>query len=478
MSPAPGIAPPVEPRGTPTAWGRRLAHLGLGGGVLAILLLALVPRVYLAATEGYLSDEANTAIPLSETISFTPGRLHLPLRGENHGALPAYVVKASRTLFGTSPLGTRALHLLLGLVAAWLMARVAGEWYGARAARWAAALLAFNGYVLMVSSRATAHAPYLALAAVAVFAFSRFLRTERAPWLYAAGAAVGLGFYCKEHAALLLPVFFAALLRAPYRAWLRRPHVYLAGALFAVILAPDLLWNLRADPEQVRVSYGDQVAGQATYASHLKRIGGLGVSPYPAMFYGRSAVQATSVALTGREWKDETPEYQAMHPAMGLLLIGGVLVTLIRRPGPRALEGFLLLLFCGIFGFFTFITKGNPPGRLDPVSWIWVEATILPAALLAAARVASTTGRWRVALQALGGGLLVYACMPVLRAMTGGVMRGVEEGRSQVIHAAMLVAAGLVVDVRGRPLVTLALALALGAAVGFGCGWFVRGRRR
>ena len=478
MSPARGITPPVGSEAQPAAWRRRLAHLGLGGGVLAILLLALVPRVYLAATEGYLSDEVNAAIPLSQTISFTPGRLHLPLRGENHGALPAYVVKASRSLFGTSPLGTRALHLLLGLVAVWLMAQVAGEWYGARAARWAAALLAFNGYFLMVSSRATAHAPYLALAAVAVCAFSRFLRTERAPWLYVAGAAVGLGFYCKEHAALLLPVFFAALLQAPYRAWLRGPHAYLACGLFALILAPDLTWNLRADPEQARVSYGDQVAGQATYANHFKRIGGLGLSPYPAMFYGRGAVQAVHGALTGRALKDETPEYQAMDPALGLLLVGAVLFTLVRRPGPHALEGSLLLFFCGIFAFFTFIKKGNPPGRLDPVSWIWVEATLLPAVLLTSARLASATGRWRVALSALGGGLLMYACLPVIGAMTGGLMRGVEEARSQVLHVAMLVAAGLVVDVRSRPLVALSLALALGAAVGFACGWFVRGRRR
>ena len=292
------------------------------------------------------------------------------------------------------------------------------------------------------------------------------------------GRSVGLGFYCKEHVALLLPVFFAVLLRQPYRAWLRGPHAYLACGLFALIVAPDLAWNLRADPEQARVTYGDQVAGQATYASHLKRIGGLGLSPYPAMFYGRGAVQAVHGALTGRALKDETPEYQGMDPALGALLLGAVLVTLVRRPGPRPLEGFLLLFFCGIFAFFMFIKKGNPPGRLDPVSWIWVEDTILPAVLLASARVASATGRWRVALPVLGGGLLVYACVPVMRAMTGGIMRGVEEARSQALHVAMLVAAGLVVDVRSRPLMVLALARALGAAVGFACGWFVRGRRR
>src|SRR5919106_6635757 len=85
------------------------------GVFAAILLTAIVLRLFLAATAAYIHDEDNTAIPLSKTISFTPGQLNLPLRGENHGALPAYVVKASSTLFGSRPLAYRLLHVLIGL---------------------------------------------------------------------------------------------------------------------------------------------------------------------------------------------------------------------------------------------------------------------------------------------------------------------------------------------------------------------------
>ena len=57
---------------------------------------------------------------------------------------------------------------------------------------------------------------------VTVFVFSRFLVTERPAYLYGAAVASGLAFYCKEHAVLLLPVFFAMVLLPRYRRWLFR----------------------------------------------------------------------------------------------------------------------------------------------------------------------------------------------------------------------------------------------------------------
>ena len=166
--------------------GRRLDPI-----LILILLAALIIRVYLATTREYIHDEINTAIPLSKTISFDPGHLHLPLRGENHPAMPAYVVKMGSALFGTSRLGYRGMHLLLGLVTIVMVYAMTRQWYGTVPARWAAAFMAFNEYYLNVSSRATAHVPNLLFVTGAVYAFSRFLATERPRYLYAAGAAVG-----------------------------------------------------------------------------------------------------------------------------------------------------------------------------------------------------------------------------------------------------------------------------------------------
>jgi 4-amino-4-deoxy-L-arabinose transferase-like glycosyltransferase len=379
--------------------------------LLLILLVALVVRVQLAMTRQYIHDEENTAIPISKTISFEPGNLHLPLRGENHPALPAYVVKASSTLFGTTHLGYRSMHVLLGLVTIVLVYALTRQAYGPVPARWAAAFLAFNEYYLNVSSRATAHVPNLLLVAGAVYAFSRFIATERVIHLYAAGASAGLAFYCKESTGLLLPVFALTLLIGKHRRWLLSPHLYLAVATYVLVITPDIAWNLRTNPNTATVTYNNQTHGQATYAAHLRRVGGLGLSPYPSMFYFRGPVTALYARITGSELKDETTEYWSVNSAIGALLVGAVVVTTVRGASPDQLRLFLLVMFWGIFTFFTLIKKGDPPGRLDPVSWIWVEVTIIPAIILAAARLGDLTGRWRVLSWTFATLALVTACV-------------------------------------------------------------------
>jgi 4-amino-4-deoxy-L-arabinose transferase-like glycosyltransferase len=383
--------------------------------LILILLVALAVRIRLGATRDYIHDEINTAIPLSKTISFEPGRLHLPLRGENHPALPAYVVKASSTLFGTSSLGYRGMHILLGLLTIVMVYATTRQWYGPVPARWAAALMAFNEYYLNVSSRATAHVPNLLFVTGAVYAFSRFLATERPRYLYLAGASVGLAFYCKESTALLLPVFALTLLVSRHRRWLLAPQIYLACAVYALVITPDILWNLRASPATT-VTYNDRTVGQATYATHLRRIGGLGLSPYPSMFYLRTTVKGLALRLTGNELKDETLEYWSVNVAIGSLLLGAVLVTTLRTVSPDQLRIFLLVMFWAIFGFFTLIKRGTVTGRLDPVSWIWVEVTLIPAVVMTSVCLVRISGTWRLLVWPAASAALVWACARILLA--------------------------------------------------------------
>jgi hypothetical protein len=148
----------------------------------------------------------------------------------------------------------------------------------------------------------------------------------------------------------------------------------------------------------------------------LRRVGGLGLSPYPSMFYFRSPIRSLYARVTGTELKDETTEYWSVNWAIGALLVGGVLVTTVRSPRPDQLRIFLLVMFWGIFTFFSLIKKGDPPGRLDPVSWIWVEMTIIPAVILAAARIADLSGTWRLLAWTFAAAALVTACVRLLLA--------------------------------------------------------------
>jgi Dolichyl-phosphate-mannose-protein mannosyltransferase len=382
---------------------------------LVILSAALLLRVYLATSETYNFDELRTSLPLAQNIiSFAPGNLHLPLRGPNHGALPAYFVKVSGMLFEDTPVGYRLVHVLLSICTIVLIFFLTKEWYGSVAARWAAAFWAFNEYHLGVAAHATAHVPHLLFAVAAVFAFSRFLKLQRPGYLYAAGGFVGLAFYCKEHSALLLPVFFLALLQGSHRQWLRRPHVYLAAAMFFLVISPDLFWNLTVDPHTAVVTYGEKPVSQATYASHLRRVGGISFSPYPTMFYGRSAVMALYRRIAGRELTDDAPEYRSMNPALGVLLLGAVLITTFQRPRGDPFRGFLLLLFWSIFGFFTVIKPGPGVRPLDPVSWIWVEVTMIPAVIFAGARLADVQGKFRIPAWGFSVCALMYAVASML----------------------------------------------------------------
>jgi 4-amino-4-deoxy-L-arabinose transferase-like glycosyltransferase len=401
----------LRPRASARLAGRRIDPI-----LILILLAALGVRLWLATSREYIHDEINTAIPLSKTISFDPAALHLPLRGENHGALPAYVVKISSILFGTSRIGCRGMHLLLGLLTIVMVYGMTRQWYGAGPARWAAAFMAFNEYYLDVSSRATAHVPNLLFVTGAVYAFSRFLATERPRYLYLAGASVGIAFYCKESTALLLPVFALTLLVSTYRRWLLKPQVYLAIAIYVLVISPDVVWNLRANPDTQTVTYNNQTVGQATYSAHLRRVGGLGFSLYPSMFYLRPTVKSLYFRATGNQLRDETTEYWSVNPAIGVLLVAAVIITTVGVLRGDQLRIFLVVMFWAIFGFFTVIRRGDPPGRLDPVSWIWVEITIVPAIVLAGARLSEVSGKWRGVVWTAAVLALVTACVQLVLA--------------------------------------------------------------
>jgi hypothetical protein len=203
------------------------------------------------------------------------------------------------------------------------------------------------------------------------------------------------------------------MLHPRYRPWLRRPQPYLACVLFAAVIAPDVYWNMTTDREIARIPYSEAGVGYATYQSHLERIGGVGFSLYPTVFYARDAVMPLYRLATGEELRDETAEYDSMNPVLGVLLVSAVIITTFRPAARDDLRRFLLLWFWGIFGFFTLIARGDPPGRLDPVSWIWVEGTMFPAVILGGAWLAGLTRQPRLVLSALAAGALAYGVWSV-----------------------------------------------------------------
>jgi hypothetical protein len=119
--------------------------------------------------------------------------------------------------------------------------------------------------------------------------------------------------------------------------------------------------------------------------------------PFPALFYVWDLVVPLHRAVTGTELRAASPELPSlmMNSALGLLFIGSVLWTIVRPTGRDHLRSFLLLSACGIFVFFSLIKPGDPPFRLAPVNWAWVEITLIPVTILTGALLARLAGRWR-----------------------------------------------------------------------------------
>jgi 4-amino-4-deoxy-L-arabinose transferase-like glycosyltransferase len=362
-----------------------------------ILAAGLALRFYLASVSTYLWDEEREWIPVAESISFEPGSLNLPIRGEFHPTLPAYFMKAGSLLLGRNQLGFRLFNLLVGGLTIALAFRLALEWKGPTAARWAAALVAFNEYHIGTSSMAVEKSFQLFFILLAVFAFSRALLREKPQYLYLAGAASGLAFLCNETSALLPPVFLVVLLLRQ-RVWLRRKEAYLALLIFVGVIWPDLQWHLLSSGKS-----------EVTYADNLTRIGGIGFTPHYFLFYGRGLIRPVFRAL-GWRLVDSAAEYPAMNPLFGALLLGAFAFTAVRYRRGDDVQKFLVLLFGLVFVFFLLVRPGAPRRRLDPFLWLWVDMTLLPAVLLAGSLLADAQRKWRLWL-CLATGIAVFGAV-------------------------------------------------------------------
>jgi len=344
------------------------------------LACALALRLLVAVSSPYLPDEHDRSFPLADSISFAPDSLHLPIRGPEHPAFPSYVVKASQTLFGMSPIGRRAIHVVIGLLMIVVIAIIAHQWHGIVVARWAAVLLAVNEYHVAVSAYATAKGPHLLFVALSLWAFTCAIRSGRPRHLWLAAAGVGLAFYSKEYAALLLPIYAVVLWLPGHRGTFRLSHQVIAAGVFALIIAPDIVWHLFPSPDDFRWTYGD----------HLARITGISFTPGYLMFYLRDAIQAAHLAITGHLIPDGAAENPSMNSVLGAMLLAGVVwATLYCRRD--VIAQLLLLTFWSMLGFFVLFAPDA--SDLTPYAWYWIDITLFPATLLAAQWMATLTRR-------------------------------------------------------------------------------------
>jgi 4-amino-4-deoxy-L-arabinose transferase-like glycosyltransferase len=193
------------------------------------LRLAVAARMPLSADEAYYRVWAH---------ALAPGYL-------DHPPMVALWIRAGTAFAGDTPLGIRLFGPFAALLGSLLLWRAGEDLAPNRdVGRRAAWLL--NGTLLLNAGAVvmTPDTPLLLFWTASLACIARLLRTGRAVWWLAAGAAAGLAFDSKYTAILLLPGLLAWLLAVPsLRPWLRRPEPWGAALLAVAMSAPVLAWN-------------------------------------------------------------------------------------------------------------------------------------------------------------------------------------------------------------------------------------------
>ncbi len=166
---------------------------------------------------------------------------HLAWGYFDHPPVTALLIKAGGLLFG-GELGVRFFFTLLQPLCLWILWRLVrpsdasrrdGELFVLVAA--ATLMLQLYGFL------AVPDGPLLMTSALFLYTFRLFAERRRGAWLLM-GAAAALMAYSKYHGALVVLFALAANPRL-----LKRPTLYLSGAVTLALLAPHLLWQHHHD---------------------------------------------------------------------------------------------------------------------------------------------------------------------------------------------------------------------------------------
>jgi mannosyltransferase len=202
--------------------------------VAGLIVLAAILRFYRLGHQGFWFDEGNTALE----VRFTLGQM-LTLLKHYESTPPFYygIVWVWSRVFGDTELGLRSLSALLGVLTVPMAFAAASKLVSRRAGLIAAALVAFNPYLIWYSQEARAYSLAVLLIGASILGFA-FVRTEASPR--------NLAFWAVSCALALATEYYAFLVILPEALWLlylrrRRRAVWVSMGALAIWAAP-LLW--------------------------------------------------------------------------------------------------------------------------------------------------------------------------------------------------------------------------------------------
>ncbi len=198
------------------------------------MVLAAILRFYRLGHQGFWFDEGNTA----QEVSFTVGQM-LTLLKHYESTPPLYygIAWVWSRAFGDTEVGLRSLSAVVGVLAVPMAFAAASKLVSRRAALIAAALVAFNPYLIWYSQEARAYSLAVLLTGAGLWAFA-CVRAEPTRRSLAAWTIISALALATEYYSVLVVLPEALWLLYLYR---DRRELWVSLGALAVCAAP-LLW--------------------------------------------------------------------------------------------------------------------------------------------------------------------------------------------------------------------------------------------
>jgi len=159
--------------------------------------------------------------------------------------LLAWLIAATEHLCGPSEACIRAPAPLMSLATSLLAYATGRALYDAPTGFWAAMLTAFGTGAVFSARIISTDVPLVLFWALALLAYVRVLQTADWRWAVVLGIALGAGLLAKYAMIYFLPgLVLAAVFEKQARALLARPELWLALGLAAIMVSPNILWNV------------------------------------------------------------------------------------------------------------------------------------------------------------------------------------------------------------------------------------------